>query len=294
LCFDWIMPENYVVEVLLKEAEKRSIPTLSLPHGVSAFSNDLVKTGATKARRFDKFNRYDYVIVQNESRKEFVARSGVCREKILVLGSSRYCEEWMRQNNRILPRTLKASDENGGQLRVVLMTTRFDYRVKVERMFKTIDLLSSFNGMEIVIKPHTRTGWEAHLFEDLPLSNVSSVLTAELCEWADVVLVIATSVTIEALIQGKPVLYLKYLHENTTLYEEFEACWTIHNDVELRDALLSLHAEKSYVPYTNENVNEFLTEIIYGGQSQRNVLEDYEKFIVNTVNNRRAEFSSYG
>jgi len=118
------------------------------------------------------------------------------------------------------------------------------------------------------------------------LANVYEYSSVELCEWADVMLVIGSSILIETLVQRKPVLYLKYLHENTTEYEELGACWTIHNEIELHDALLSLQANKENVPYTKENSNRFLSEIIYGGRGKRNVLGDYENFIINRGVNR--------
>jgi hypothetical protein len=107
----------------------------------------------------------------------------------------------------------------------------------------------------------------------------------ELCEWADVMLVIGSSILIETLVQRKPVLYLKYLHQNITEYEEMGACWTINDEAELKDALLSLQSNKTEVPYTEENVNRFLSEIIYGGRGERDVLGDYENFIVNQARN---------
>jgi hypothetical protein len=94
-------------------------------------------------------------------------------------------------------------------------------------------------------------------------------------------LVIGSSILIETLVQHKPVLYLKYLHENTTEYEELGACWTINNEAELKEALLSLQSDKTNVPYTGENVKRFLSEIIYGGRNERDVLGDYENFILN-------------
>jgi CDP-glycerol glycerophosphotransferase (TagB/SpsB family) len=94
-------------------------------------------------------------------------------------------------------------------------------------------------------------------------------------------LVVGSSIIIEALTRNKPALYLKYLHENTTEYEEFGACWIINDEDELRDALLSLRDKKGHVPYTDENVDRWLAEVIYGGQNERDVLRVYEEFIVN-------------
>jgi hypothetical protein len=148
-------------------------------------------------------------------------------------------------------------------------------------MLDTADILSNLSGIDVMIKPHTRIGAIAQHFYNLPAGNASNVLTAELCEWADVVLVIGSSVITEALMQRKPVLYLKYLHANTMLFEESGACWTIHNEVDLKAALRTLQLRKIDIPYSDENVNRFLSEVVYGGRNDRDVLKDYVEFIVN-------------
>jgi hypothetical protein len=283
LCFDWIRPEEYVVDVLLKAAREMAIPALALPHGVFVYTNDCITIGAKKQGTVPdgsgKYGRYDYIIVQNKLFKDYISRSGIEREKIVVLGSSRYCNEWMRQNRKILPRTMTMKSKDIEKLKVVFMTTRISYRIDVDRMFRTFDLLSKVQGVETVIKPHTRTAKEAHLYENLPLPNVSHVSSVELCEWADVVMIIGSSIIVEALMQGKPALYLKYLHDNTTIYESFEACWTISDEKELQSALNDLTEERHRVPYSDENVNKFLEQVIYGDRSELDILKNYEEFI---------------
>ena len=283
LCFDHVRLKQYIIGSLLEAAAKLSVPTLALPHGVYLYTNDLVKVELTEESRYDKFNRFNYIVVQNKLRKEVLARSGVKGEKIFVLGSARYCDEWMSQYGKILPRMLKSHGESAGKLKVVFMTTRPAYRIDVERMLRTFEMLSRLDGIEVVVKPHTRTGTEAHIYDNSPLADVSDVSSVELCEWADVMLVIGSSIIIEALTRGKPALYLKYLHENTTEYEAFEACWIINGETELQDGLLLLRDGKGNVPYTDDNVNKWLAEIIYGGRSVRDVLSDYEEFIVNSA-----------
>jgi hypothetical protein len=286
LCFDHINPDRYVVEIFLQAAKAKSIPTLALPHGVFIYTNNFVRNGSAEEDRYDKFNRFDYIITQNELRKDVLTGAGVHKEKISVLGSARYSKEWMTQNKTILPRTMRSNTEGSGRLKVVFMTTRFVYRIDVERMLKTFDLLSELNGIDVVVKPHTRSGKEAKVYETIPLSNVYEFSSVELCEWADIMIVIGSSILIETLVQRKPVLYLKYLHENTTQYEEFGACWTIRDETQLKDALLALQENKTKVPYTHDNIDRFLSEIIYGGRGERDVLGDYENFIVNIASNR--------
>ena len=286
VCFDHVNPKRYVVNILLTAAGEKSIPAIALPHGVFIYTNNFVRTGSIEEGRYEKFNRFDCIITQNKLRQAVLTRAGVHKERISVLGSARYCKEWMAQNKMILPRTMQSKTEDPGRLKVVFMTTRFAYRIDVDRMLKTFDLLSELKGMEIVVKPHTRSGKEAKVYERILLANVYEYSSVELCEWADVMLVIGSSILIETLVQRKPVLYLKYLHENTTEYEELGACWTIHDETELKDALLSLQANKANVPYTEENINRFLSEIIYGGRDEKDVLGDYENFIINSVVNR--------
>jgi hypothetical protein len=280
LCFDHVMPGLFVVDAFLKAAREMSIPVLSLPHGIFLYTNEVTKAKSTDSRRFSKFNRFDYIIVPNRLRKELLARSGVTNEKIFVLGSARFCNEWLEQNNKIIPRMIESNLANTGKLKLVFMPSKPRCRIDVERMHNTIEILASFSAIDAVVKPHTRTGREKHVFSNMPLADVSHIHTPELCEWADVVLVIGTSVITEALMRGKPALYLKYLHANTTLFEELGACWTIHNEAELKEALSSLQSNKTRVPYGEENAARFLAEIVYGGGSDKDVLRGYEQFIV--------------
>lgn len=280
LCFDWVGPERYVVDVLLAAARGKGIPALALPHGVYLYTNDLVKADLTEDKIREKYNCYDRVVVQNTLFKKVMEKSGVKKDKIVVLGSARYCREWMAQYKKILPRVMKSKAEESGKLKVVFMTTRTRYRVRVEETIRTFDLLSKMREIDVLVKPHTRTGKDVGMYKNLPLANVSEVSSVELCEWADVVLVVGSSIVVEALRLKKPVLYLKYLHENTMEYEEFGACWTIHDDAELENALVSLQKNKTQVPYSDEKVTRWLSEIVYGGREERDVLKDYEEFIV--------------
>jgi hypothetical protein len=283
LCFDWVRPRQFVVDALVTAAKDSGIPTLALPHGVFIYTNKFITIESRPLETYDKLNQYDHVIVQNELYKEVMTRTGLERNKIRVMGSARYCREWMQQNKNIFPNTITLPRPADGKLNVVFMTTKERYRVHTTRLLQTIELLSHLEGVNAVVKPHTRTTKEASLYDNLPIPNMSASSSVELCEWADVVLVIGSSIIIEPLLQGKPCLYLKYLHENTTLYEEFGAGWTIHDEQQLQNALRLLVADKKDVPYNQSDVNQFLYDIIYGGQVKRDVLKDYEQFIVNPI-----------
>ena len=286
LCFDYILPRLYVVDAFLKAARQMSIPVLALPHGVQLYTNEISNPKSTVTRRFTKFNRFDYIIAPNKLRKDILVKAGVAGDKISVLGSARYCRAWLKQNNEIVPKAAAKLSGSSEKLKVVLMPSKPQCRLDMERMFASCRLIAELNGIEAVIKPHTRTR-KMDQFGNYPLPDVSHVLTANLCEWADILLVVGSSVITEALMRGKPALYLKYLHDNTTLFEELGACWIIHNEYELENALVSLQAQKADLPYSEKNVAAFLAEVVYGGDANRDVLDAYEQFIVDCALSKR-------
>ena len=65
------------------------------------------------------------------------------------------------------------------------------------------------------------------------------------------------------------------------------ACWIIHSEAELQAALISLKDGRIDLPYTDENVNRWLIEIIHGGHPERDVLQEYEHIISNCAKFRR-------
>ena len=280
VCFDHVMPGLYVVRSFLQAAREMAIPSFALPHGVHLYTNEATKPKSTDARRAAKFNEFDYIVVPNQLRKDLLTESGVSAEKISVLGSARYSTEWLDQNKKIITRGLSSQENSANRLKVVFLPSKPQCQVDLTRLKATCDILNGMKDMDIRIKPHTRAGGEKYLFDKTRLTDASQMLTAELCEWANVALVVGSSVITEALMQNKPALYLKYLHTNTTLFEELGACWTIHNENELEHALMSLKENTALVPYETAGVQDYIEEVVYGGSAETNVLEKYEKFIV--------------
>jgi hypothetical protein len=285
VCFDHVLPKRYAVNSFLKAAREMSIPTLSLPHGVLLYTNENTKPKSTNRRRRLKFRRFDYILVPNQLRKDLLVQTGIPGDKIFVLGSARYCQEWLEQNKKILPRSIGTDQNIPGKLKVVFMQSKPQCRVDLERMSTTFEVLADLPEIQAMIKPHTRSAGDRKAFEKNHLKDASHILTAELCEWADVLLVVGSSVITEALMQGKPALYLKYLHANTTLFEDLEACWVISDEQELRRALSALQKNRQDIPYYEENVAKYLMKVVNGEDSNRDVLGTYQQFIVDCASN---------
>ena len=58
------------------------------------------------------------------------------------------------------------------------------------------------------------------------------------------------------------------------------ACWTIRSESELYTAVLTLCESKIATPYSQENVKNYIREVVYGGTEGKDVLAKYENFIV--------------
>jgi hypothetical protein len=283
LCFDWVRPAESLVGPLLASAERCGLKTIALPHGVFLCTNDDIAWKADPAQAIGWRNAlndpFDQTVVQYPFFERYLESGAYDRSKAVALGSARYCDEWMARNIALAPRVLPDLAYGDDRLKCVFMPTRLQYKIDVARMRTTFERLAEFDGMRILVKPHTRSSLEAEMYRDLPLEDATPISSVELCQWADVVMVVASSVMIEALHQGKVVLYLKYLHENRTLHEEYGNCWIVESEDELIDALRRLSRDRRDVPYGRANVRKFLTDVVNGGIPDRDVLGDYSRHI---------------
>jgi hypothetical protein len=280
ICFDHIMPTHYVVGTFLSAAATLAVPTFALPHGVLLYTNEGTKEKSGQRRRRQKFSRYDHIIAPNRLRVTALIKSGVPADKIALLGSARYCAEWMAQHWKILPKVIPASAHTADKLKLVFFPSKPQCNVDLERMAATLEMLAGIEGICVLVKPHTRAAGDIKLPLNARLQDASHVLTAELCHWADVVLVVGSSVVTEALVRGKAALYLQYLHSNTTLLEELKACWTIRSEEDLKGAILTLKTNKQAIPYRSEDVDRYLKAVVQGGGEEKDVLGRYRDFII--------------
>ena len=71
------------------------------------------------------------------------------------------------------------------------------------------------------------------------------------------------------------------------VHEEHGACWTVNSIKELEEALIKLKSNPSYKPYNSENIENFLTEIVYAGEKNKDVLGAYEGLILSYLSKNK-------
>lgn len=223
IIFDWIERNSVIcvewVEVVIAMAKKMGLGVVSLPHGDSPHANQLIRRGEWKVKPDTVFSTariFDNLVVPNElCAMRF--RPFLNAQAIAVLGSPRFCEEWLPKLAEILPPSPLTRTED--QLKIVMFLRKANFTTFWEEVGEVVHLIAAFPGVKLIIKPHTRSGWKQSLTKDSSIRRLSNVSvagddahSAHLMDWADVIIDLATSVVFEAVRARKPVLAADYLH----------------------------------------------------------------------------------
>jgi len=223
MVFDWMERNSGIavewVEIMVSVARTMRLGTVSLPHGDSPHVSELIRHGEWRIEpdfSFSAAGIFDKVVVPNEQCSKRI-RPLFDNDKIAVLGSPRYCDEWLTKLNKIMPTSPMTSADS--RLKIVMFLRKSFYTTFWEEVEQVVQMIATFPDIELVIKLHTRGGWKQSLTRKAELrrlQNVSIVAddihSSHLMNWADVIVDIATSVVFEAIKAKKPVLAADYLH----------------------------------------------------------------------------------
>lgn len=232
MVFDWMERNSAIavewVEVMVSVAHTMRLGTVSLPHGDSPHASELVRHGEWRIEpdfSFSAAGIFDKVVVPNELCSKRI-RPLFDNDKIAVLGSPRYCDEWLNKLKEIMPASPVTSTNS--QLNIVIFLRKSFYTTFWEEVEQVVRMIAAFPGVELVIKLHTRGGWKQSLTRkgDIRrLQNVTIVAddihSSHLIDWADVIIDIATSVVFEAIQAKKPVLAADYLHAGRSAIAQY-------------------------------------------------------------------------
>jgi len=220
--FDWVM--NYFTNSMIQHAHRHGYKVLSLPHGDAPYINELETIDELGYDGFDRrrcFNVFDYIIVPNwiTGRRY---KKHVDDGKVKMLGSCRYCDEWMDFYDKHL---ICYPNKHTG-LRVVMFLRNQCYPVDWDEVGRSIKMILNHPNVYLVVKGHARSRNSDivinRLLNKYPmfknLGNICFVYgdcnPSSLLRWCDIVVDIGTSMTWEAVKKNIPVLCMDYLHCN--------------------------------------------------------------------------------
>lgn len=291
--FDWIERNSVIcvewVEVVIEMARTMGLGTVSLPHGDSPHANQLIRRGEWKVKPDTVFSAariFDKLVVPNEL-CAIRFRPFLNEQAIAVLGSPRFCEEWLTKLAEILPPSPLSRSEN--QLKIVMFLRKANFTTFWEEVGEAVHLIAAFPGVKLIIKPHTRSGWKQSFTKDSSIRRLSNVSvagddahSAHLMEWADVIIDLATSVVFEAVRAKKPVLAADYLHAGRSAIALYmpETELRCRDDVYMKiDGFLANGCDSFYI---EENRQRFLNEMLDVGGID--VLPRYVGLLENSAN----------
>jgi hypothetical protein len=284
LIFDHALtPKLWIAASLLSAAKSSNTSIIIIPHGVNLFSEyppDVFAKAFLNLKNLD----VDYIIVPHKRYSHELLNNGVNSEKVIALGSARYCREWNGVLQRIVP---SGNLPDTKKLKVVYMERGADRHGKYKDTIReTIEKISQLEFIHFIFKPQPRSN---NLFLNIhcPIEIANDVNSVSLIRWADVVIATISSIILEILEQRKVFLYPRFFHEYRMLFDEMDACWAVNNYQELEGALRKLAREPGYKPYPDENADSFLNEVVYDSQGNSDVLGDYEKVILNSAKRAR-------
>lgn len=277
LVFDWMSSNKNAA--MCNKAYHAGIPTIALPHGMYIFTNRF-----ERGHLGSKYKHYDWLISNGDFFREHMIGKGRPEDRTIVIGSARYCDEWMKIHQDLYPRMMPEESYKNNKMKIVIFASAIHWGVFPGKFANTIinldiKLKSLLRNSELIIKPHTRT--KSKIDKIARISYGDQYWTSELIDWADVVCIISSSVIAEALLKDKICIYLQYVHKNSMEFDDFGACHSVGSSHELLETLVEIQNGTWEKTYTQENVDKWITEAVYGGDRNKDVLQEYVDFIVN-------------
>ena len=284
--FDRILdPFVKKVQRLLKGLDYNLI---SCPHGPMTNVNRMIykhekKRVQNNKALFKYFQTYDYMIFVDKLEFNFDEKFHIKKQekinidftKILVLGSIRYCPEWLMHVDSFNPKLIKKNDN---KIKIVFFMKKFAHNVFVDEVYRTLDIFASFPNIDFYIVPHTR-GMSFSIKNHAPNVYIDDQSTStSLINMADVILFYGgTSIVLEPLVKKKLVACIDYLDCNRNIYEYHDACHVLKCRDDLCFFLDSIIENK----IKNINGENLLKEMIYAGDYSTPVSERYINFFKN-------------
>jgi hypothetical protein len=286
LVFDhatWIGLAN--VQQLAEVGKEMQLPCFDLPHGIPMYTKHPPYWDKSK-RNLIKYGR-EHVVLSHVWWEKELLEAGLDEKRIKVLGNTRFCSEWVSVLEKISPKSSILDELGKGKQKIIYFDAAPIEPYEASRG-EVYELVSTINGLEdcfLVVKPQTRGNKASIRFP--PGTNLEiDESSRNLVQWADVVIVLTSSIVVEAYVQGKPFIYPKYLNDYEMLFERYNACWPVDSLDELVDALDRLRQAPTYKPYTKVDVEALLTEIVYHGNPGADVLGEYQEYILEKTETR--------
>ena len=217
--------------LLMIHARRSGAKLASLPHGYPCQKNSDFNPHVSAIRKvtgknpdFSLRNHFDVCVVATERNRRLLLSWSMAPDVVEVWGNARFCPDWIRSLHQIVP-PFELTQDGDARQRVLVFLPSATSGFKLDLVHSLIERLAS-EDIIAVLKPHTREGQDLGALLPIRLlrhNNLTVHLDTEsssLMRWADTVINFATGTAIEALMQGKRIIFTRYLTENRLSWED--------------------------------------------------------------------------
>tara|TARA_Y100000031_G_C8134567_1_gene344598 strand:+ start:169 stop:717 length:549 start_codon:yes stop_codon:yes gene_type:complete len=168
-------------------------------------------------------------------------------------------------------------DEN--KLNVVLFLSQLHLNVYEMELVNTLQELSKIDNINFVYKPHTRGfyGIDESTINGVNASNVGSIL---LSAWADVGIVISSSIGLQLLLDNVPIIVPSYVSSNDYTIEKYKICITANSLDDLITILSDNTKEDIAKLIDNRKKEKFLNKFLDANKSYKQIMQEYYEAVV--------------
>jgi len=199
--------------------------------------------------------------------------------RVSEIGSLRYTHEWVCKYREDILNAKFFSYGSVDKLNVVLFMSNPRYNVNVSELMETIKKLSKFENINFVYKPHTRSLMEGVDVHELNGYDATAISSIELSSWADVGIVYGSSIAFQLIIDNVPIIMPTYVHKNTTILEENNACIVVDNASDMMNILsYSILDINNMIDQTK--IDYVINKYVYGGKSYVEFMNEFYNLVV--------------
>ena len=248
-----------------------------LPHGTILCDNQMLLESDLDKQEVVKndnaFDKIDYFVRTSERDLENAILSGLNKDKGIVIGSPRYCEEWLKIKSNLELDGKEVIKNSKYKISILFLIPKKDINIFHEELIRTIDFISSYQEFELIL-----LNYNSH-YPKIPRRifnryNVRHYLiskeysTSKLIDWADIVFHAGTGVIFESFIKEKITVLPRYLSCNTFISDKYDAGFNLSNRDELRTfcnaAVVSLiNLKNTYKKKYSHTNKKFVDDFVY-------------------------------
>lgn len=254
-----------------KYCKNKQIPTIYIPHAAFPVYDEII----TK-------RDFGYITVPGDRDKEYLLKTGVKENKIIITGRPRYEKFYRGQKKKLT----EIKDINGkdiykfkpNKFTILFTTSPIDYKSREKQLLTVLDSIKKLNLIDnLIIKLHPSENekWYETKLNELNLNPtiVKECNILELINSSDLLLSRVSTTILEAMLVGTPSILLNLTNarfhiSGTYLFSKDDFLIKIKNQEELTTILKKIYYNSDFYKKYKENLKLITKKYIFYNENQ--------------------------